>query len=57
MCELNPAHTLIFRLEVFTSDSSLSNEAFIQMVMERLLKAEQDLNADGAIRVHIHEAE
>ena len=54
MCEINPKHTLIFRLEVYTSNPTMTKEEFLQLVAERLIQAEQDLNKDGKIRVHIH---
>lgn len=55
MCEINPAHTIIFRLECFTSDRKMTAQQFVTQVMTRLLKAEMDLNADGKFRFHIHE--
>lgn len=57
MCEINPAHTLIMRLECFTSDSRMTSEQFTAEVMDRLLAAEMSLNADGKFRFHIHEEE
>lgn len=55
MCEINPAHTLIFRLEAFTSNSKMTREEFEREVMERVLQAEMTLNSDGKFRFHVHE--
>jgi hypothetical protein len=57
MCEINPTHTLIFRLEAFTSHPTMTSEEFTSEVMDRLLKTEMDLNADGKFRFHVHEAQ
>lgn len=55
MCEINPKHSAFFRLEAFTSHDMTATQ-FIAEVMDRLIKVEQDLNADGRFRFHIHEA-
>jgi hypothetical protein len=55
MCEINPKHTQIFRLEAFTSNPKMTREEFDREVRERLLQAEIALNADGKFRFHIHE--
>lgn len=55
MCEINPKHTQIFRLEAFTSNYKTTREEFDREVRERLLEAEIRLNADGKFRFHIHE--
>lgn len=57
MCEINAKHKRFFRLEVFTSNPSVSAEEFEAVVAERLLAAEMQLNGDGVIRAHIHEEE
>ena len=57
MCEINPRHTKIFRLEFFTSNPNATKEEFEQMVMERALQMEMMANADGQLRCHIHEVE
>ncbi|MGD9631408.1 MAG: hypothetical protein AB7V18_19385 [Pyrinomonadaceae bacterium] len=54
MCEINPKHSAYFRLEAFTSHN-ITREEFDRQVAERLMAAEQALNADGAFRFHIHE--
>lgn len=54
MCELNPKHTKILRLEFFTSQD-VSEEAFLQNVAEKALQMEMLANADGTIRCHVHE--
>jgi hypothetical protein len=56
MCELNPKQTLLFNLEVFTS-INMTKEEFQELVVPRLVAVENLLNADGRIRVHIHEKE
>lgn len=57
MCEINPAHTLIMRLEAFTSDRRMSKDAFEMEVGQRVMEAEQALNADGKFRFHVHSEE
>jgi hypothetical protein len=54
MCEINPKHAAYFRLEAFTSNPDMTAEQFTHQVMERLLQVEQQLNADGRFRFHIH---
>lgn len=56
MCEINPKHAAFFRLEAFTSNPEMTREQFDQAVAERLFAVEQQLNADGALRFHIHES-
>jgi hypothetical protein len=55
MCEINPKHSAFFKLEAFTSDPDMSEKEFTNEVMQRLFNAEQQLNADGRFRFHIHE--
>ncbi len=55
MCEINPKHTKILRLEFFTSNPITTQEEFEKMVAERALAMEMLANADGQIRCHIHE--
>lgn len=55
MCEINPKHSAFFRLEVYTSNPTMTREKFLEIVAERLLKAEMELNKSGDIRVHIHD--
>jgi hypothetical protein len=57
MCELNPAHTKIFRLEAYTSRRDMTEEEFVKLVCEKLIEVEQQLNADFRFRFHIHETE
>lgn len=57
MCEINPKHTLIMRLEVFTLHPTMTHEEFVARAMDKLLRAEILLNADGRFRFHIHEQE
>jgi hypothetical protein len=56
MCEINPKHTKIFRLEFFTSNSSMTEEEFEAIVLEHALTMEQSANSDMRIRCHIHDA-
>ena len=55
MCEINPAHKAVFRLELFTSDSRLTEGHWRDIVHEAVLLAEMELNKRGHIRCHIHE--
>ncbi len=57
MCEINPKHTRIYRLEVFTSSSEETSEEFEHSVARILLAVEAALNSDGEYRFHIHESE
>jgi hypothetical protein len=57
MCEINPAHKQIFRLEFFTSNPYMTEARWRELVLERLLELEQAFNKTGEIRVHIHEVE
>ena len=54
MCEINPKHTKIMRLEFFTSQD-VPEEEFLQNVMEKALKMEMLANADGSLRCHVHD--
>jgi hypothetical protein len=54
MCEINPVHTSIFRLEAFTSDSSMTFEEFENLIAQKLLEVEVELNKDMRFRFHIH---
>lgn len=56
MCEINPKHTLIFRLEAYTSDPRMTKAEFERAVVEKLMKTEMELNKDMQFRFHIHEA-
>jgi len=55
MCEINPKHTKILRLEFFTADPNMKKEEFEQIVAETALAMEMDANKDFRIRCHIHE--
>lgn len=55
MCEINPKHSAFFKLEAFTSNPDMSEKEFTNEVMQRLFDVEQQLNADGRFRFHIHE--
>lgn len=55
MCEINPRHTMIFRMEFFTSDPNISAENFQQLVAGMALGMEMKANESGMIRCHIHE--
>lgn len=57
MCEINPRHTKILRLEFFTSAPNMSAEEFEQIVAEKCLNMEMLANEDGRIRCHVHEQE
>lgn len=57
MCEINPKHTRIFRLEFFTSIPTMTQEEFDKIVIEKALVIEMAINADMRIRCHIHETE
>ena len=56
MCEINPKHTKILRLEFFTSHEMTELE-FENIVAENVLGMEMIANASGRIRCHIHEVE
>lgn len=55
MCEINPKHTKILRLEFFTSHPTMTEEEFEQIVAEKCLEAEMSINQDMRIRCHIHD--
>lgn len=57
MCEINPKHSLFFRLKAFTSNPDMTKEEFQVEVMTRVLEAEHMLNEDGRFRFHINETE
>jgi hypothetical protein len=57
MCEINPKHKALFRLEAYTSDPNISAEQFEVAIAERLLKAEMELNKDSRFRFHVHDWE
>lgn len=57
MCEINPKHKKFFRLEVFTSHPTMTEEEFTNEIMSRLLSLEMNLNYDGKFRFHVHEIE
>lgn len=56
MCEINPRHTKILRLEFFTSHD-MTPEQFENRVAHVVLEQEQLANMDGSIRCHIHETD
>jgi hypothetical protein len=56
MCETNPRHTKILRLEFFTSHPMASTD-FDNLVAVACLEMEQLANASGRLRCHIHEQE
>jgi hypothetical protein len=55
MCEINPRHTKILRLEFFTSAPQMTEEEFLDIVARICLAMEMSANSDGRIRCHIHE--
>jgi hypothetical protein len=55
MCEINPKHTKILRLEFFTSSPDMSEEEFLQIVANHAMVMEMKANEDMRIRCHIHE--
>ena len=57
MCEINPKHTRIFRLEAFTSHPDMTRDEFDAEVLKKVLDVEQVLNLDGRFRFHVHEME
>lgn len=54
MCEINPKRIQFFRLEFFTAHPT-TDARWQTLVLERLLKLEQEFNTSGEVRVHIHE--
>jgi hypothetical protein len=54
MCEINPKHTKVFRLEFFTSHP-MTAEEFEQIVARHAVAMEMLANEDGRIRCHVHE--
>jgi hypothetical protein len=55
MCEINPKHAKIFRLEFFTSHSMLDKE-FERITAETAIEMEILANSNSKLRCHIHEA-
>lgn len=55
MCEINPAHTLIFRLEVYTSDKRMTSDEFEKKVYALVFDTEMKLNENYQFRFHIHD--
>jgi len=55
MCEIHPRQVSKFILEFYTSDRNMPIERWRLLVMERVLKLEQEFNATGEVRAHIHE--
>jgi hypothetical protein len=53
MCAINPKQQATFGLRVSTVED-VSAEKFMEAVMKKLLDAEQELNADGRQRWHVH---
>lgn len=56
MCEISPKHTKILRLEFFTSHP-MTEAAFLDIVVDKVIGMEMKANEDGRIRCHIHEEE
>lgn len=56
MCEINPKHSAFFKLEAFTS-VNMTEQEFQNLVIDKLLKIEMQLNKDARFRFHIHHAE
>lgn len=56
MCEINPKHTKILRLEFYTSHD-MTEEEFLAIVMPKALEMEMHANEDGRVRCHVHEVE
>lgn len=57
MCEINPRHTKIFRLEFFTSAPNMTREEFEEIVTRSAVMMEMGANEDMRIRCHVHEVE
>lgn len=55
MCEINPKHSLFFRLEAFTANPYQTKEDFDKEVMDIVMALEMQLNESGKYRFHIHE--
>lgn len=52
MCAINPKHQHEFTLRVYTSEA-ITEQAFHDLIMAKVLEAEQSLNADAKLRWHI----
>lgn len=57
MCEINPTHTIVLRLEFFTSHPTMTEDEFQKIVVEHALRMEMSANDDFRIRCHIHSEE
>ena len=52
MCAINPKNSLMFTLKVYSS-INMAKDEFESLVMEKLLRVEQELNADMRLRWHV----
>lgn len=58
MCAINPKHQTSFIIKVYTSDLNNQGEAvFLDLVMEKILQAEIELNRDARLRWHVEATE
>lgn len=55
MCKLNPVREAKFTLEFYTSNRKMTDERWMELVYNKILEIEQELNKSGEIRVHINE--
>jgi hypothetical protein len=53
MCAIYPKHEKHFTLSVFTS-LDMSEESFRELVCEKVVKIEMQLNADMRLRWHVN---
>jgi hypothetical protein len=56
MCAINPAYKKRLILDVYTSQSGISEEEFVNDVLSKALTMECQLNATTKLRWHVKES-
>jgi hypothetical protein len=57
MCAINPTHKKRLILDVYTSQSGITEEEFVEKVLSRAITMECQLNAKADLRWHVKESE
>lgn len=57
MCAINPTHKKRFILDVYTSDPRITEADFLDVTIERAVRAEQLLNLRSDMRWHIKQTD
>lgn len=57
MCAINPTHKKRLLLDVYTSDTGITEADFVAKVLGRSITVEKQLNSAGDLRWHLKETD